>query len=938
MRSLLHLRTNLNGIGALHKIWKLIKVQVSVGVSSGAIDALHVISVLIGGGKTSQDAGHGGQLSTGEVYVGTLAETVGEVTGRRTDDRGLGSHAGLVAHAKRAAGHLRAGSGGAKDRVVSLRGQLGFVHLGGRADPKAGGDGRTELLQELAGRTEMSNVGHARADEHLVNVLAGDIGQRGTGIRIVGEGKDGLRDVGQVDIDDGGVVGTGIGLQKDGVGEPLVHPGDATLEGAGIAVSLGNHPLEHHHIGLQVLLDGILVELDGTSGSTALGTGIGQLEGLLALELGKALNLQNLAREDILFALLRHGQQSHLLGSVGDGLNQITEGHTGLHLTGKANQDRLGHVQGHHAGGTGKRHEARSGGERNADGEPGVRIASGTDRVGNQHAVQPRVDDAVAGAEADAAARPDEVGQGVVRHHVDGLGIRGRVAEALHDQVGREAQAGQGLELVARHGPGGVLRPDGGHGGFAVLAGDDTRDAAGLSDHLLREGVSRGGPVGLVGKAEGVGDAGVAAQGDAGLAGQAAADDEGDPPPGPDLVEDDGRLEPEGAQDGVGAGLGHPSLAGVDVDDVAGVQARDVHLEGEGAGVLHGVEEDGRDLVADADAAGLDVGNVGDVLPHEPKEGVGGGLARRAGADDVADVGEGVALGLEVGDLLEGADLALLLGVDAVAGVLEHGHGVERDVGPGPGVLGRAEVVGVGLTGDLEHRDGDLVGHLRLAGVPLGSGPALQHLGRHRVAPPVQFLHVVEGIEDQQGALELLSGQCGDGGVRIGQEGDEGGHVVPALHGAEEFDGAGTGDEGGCFVAQGQGGQVRGLGIGGLVDSRGDAVGKEVDEPVCPIISVFRRPHLLNKLGHLGRAQGLRRDAQPVGQRRALGHVLVVRGQEGRQVPELSASAEGCCWRSEGGGDLEAGSPEGGDGRRGGEGGGEGRGGGGAGQDGGGAD
>ena len=63
-------------------------------------------------------------------------------------------------------------------------------------------------------------------------------------------------------------------------------------------------------------------------------------------------------------------------------------------------------------------------------------------------------------------------------------------------------------------------------------------------------------------------------------------------------------------------------------------------------------------------------------------------------------------------------------------------------------------------------------------------------------------------------------------------------------------------------------------------------------------------------------------------QRRAVGHVPVVRRQEGRQVPTESASgtsAEGCL-RSEGGGsgDLEAGAPEGGDGRRGGEGDGEG--------------
>ena len=551
----------------------------------------------------------------------------------------------------------------------------------------------------------MADVGHARADEHLINVLSGNIRQSGTGIGIVGEGKDGLLDVGKVNVNDSGIVGTGIGLKKDGVGEPLLHAGNTTLEGAGITISLGNHPLEHDDIGLQILLNGILIELDGTSSSTALGTGVGKLKGLLALELGKALDLQNAAREDVLLTLLGHSQQSHLLGSVRNGLDKITEGHTGLHLTRKANKDRLGHVQGHNAGSSSKRHKARSSGERNANGEPSVRITTGTDSVGNEHAVQPGVDDAITRPKTDTATGADKVGQGVVGHHIDRLGIGGRVAETLHDEVGREAQTGQTLELVTGHGSGGVLRTNRRHGGLAVLSGNDSVNFAGPADHLLRQGESGGSHVGLIGKAEGVSNAGIPAQSHTGLAGQSTANDEGNASPGPDLVEDDGRLELKGTENLVGSRLGHLALAGEDVDDIPGVEAGNIHLEGEGAGVLHGVEEDGSDLATDADAAGLDVGNVGDVLAHEPQQRVGGRLARRTGTDDVADVGEGMALGLEVGNLLEGADLPLLLGVDSVAGVLEHGHGVEGDVGTGPGILGRAEVVGVGLAGDCAHRE-----------------------------------------------------------------------------------------------------------------------------------------------------------------------------------------------------------------------------------------
>ena len=273
--------------------------------------------------------------------------------------------------------------------------------------------------------------------------------------------------------------------------------------------------------------------------------------------------------------------------------------------------------------------------------------------------------------------------------------------------------------------------------GSQYWPGTTPSDAARLAHHLLGQGVALGDALGLVGKAEGVSDGGVPAQSHAGPRRQPPADDKGDPAARPDLVEEDRRLETEGGDNLVRAVPGNPALVGVDVDDVAGVHAGDVHLEGEGAGVLHGVEEDGRDLSADADAAGLDVGHVRDVLPHEPEEGVCGALAAGSGPHHVSHVGQGVPLLLQLGELGEGADLAILDGGDSVPGVLVHGHGVEGDVRSGPGVLGRAEVVSVGLAGALEDGDGDLVGHHGSGQVPLGVGPRLQDGRGSLVAPLV---------------------------------------------------------------------------------------------------------------------------------------------------------------------------------------------------------
>jgi hypothetical protein len=117
----------------------------------------------------------------------------------------------------------------------------------------------------------------------------------------------------------------------------------------------------------------------------------------------------------------------------------------------------LGHVQRHHAGGSTEGHEAGTCREADADRETRVAVAAGADGVGQQHAVEPAVDDAVARAQRNAATRADEVGQLMVHLHVHRLRIRRGVAERLHHQIGAEAQAGQILQFIARHRAGGVL-------------------------------------------------------------------------------------------------------------------------------------------------------------------------------------------------------------------------------------------------------------------------------------------------------------------------------------------------------------------------------------------------------------------------------------------------------------------------------------------------
>ena len=118
-------------------------------------------------------------------------------------------HLRLVAHAQRAAGHFHARAGLAEHRVVAFLVEDHGVHLGRRRDPQAGRDVAL-AVEDLAGGAEVADVGHARADEDFVDLVAGDFGEQLDVVRIVRAGEERFLDVGQVDLDHGGVFGVGV--------------------------------------------------------------------------------------------------------------------------------------------------------------------------------------------------------------------------------------------------------------------------------------------------------------------------------------------------------------------------------------------------------------------------------------------------------------------------------------------------------------------------------------------------------------------------------------------------------------------------------------------------------------------------------------------------------------------------------------------------------
>ena len=378
----------------------------------------------------------------------------------------------------------------------------------------------------------------------------------------------------------------------------------------------------------------------------------------------------------------------------------------------------------------------------------------------------------------------DEARQGAVGLDVDQLRIGRGVTERLHDEVGGEAEAGQILQFVARHRTGGVLRPHGGHLRLAVGIGTDALafgQAAGTADHLLRQGIALAGIGRLLRHLEQ--RRGRQAQRLAGAGGQAAADNQRDAPAGPDFVQDDRSLQLRFGDHLAVLQRNNLGRRGIDLqfDLIAHFHLGDVDLDRQRAGILQRVIEDRSDLGTECNPAATLVRNEGDVLAGPPQHGVGGRLARGAGADHVANVSDEVAFLGQRLELLDRATHARLFRLDARTRILEHGQGVHRNVRTRRGVGRRRQIVGVGFAGDLE--DGDLLAgrDFGTRGKPLGVGPGLDHGLGVGIALVGQRLHVVEEIENEQGLFQGFGSHGAD--FSIPQHIDQRLDVVAAQHG-----------------------------------------------------------------------------------------------------------------------------------------------------------
>ena len=184
-------------------------------------------------------------------------------------------------------------------------------------------------LEQLGRGAEVSDVGHARTDEHLIDGRAGDFGQRLHVIRIVRTRNHGLVHVGKVYLDDGRVLGVGVRRKQLRIGQPGLHRLDPARDAAHVLVAVRDHPLEHDDIRRDVFDDRCLVEMHGAAGGRTLCGCIGQFERLLHFQVRQTFDLKDATRKDVLLALL--GDRQHALANrvQRDRIDEIAQRDTG---------------------------------------------------------------------------------------------------------------------------------------------------------------------------------------------------------------------------------------------------------------------------------------------------------------------------------------------------------------------------------------------------------------------------------------------------------------------------------------------------------------------------------------------------------------------------------------------------------------------------------
>ena len=282
----------------------------------------------------------------------------------------------------------------------------------------------------------MADVGHAGSDEDLLNRIPSHFAEQLHVVWIVRAGHHRFGELVEVDVEHFGVVSISVSREQLRVGQPGFHFLDPSRQGAGIAVTPGDHVFQQGHVAAQVFADRFFGELDRTACAGAFGTGIREFKGLFELQVGEPFDLHDSAVEQIFFVGFFNGQQASLNRDPGNGIDDIAKGDSRLQRAAEAHQHRLGHVQRHGADGRGEGHEAGSSGEGDAQWEAGMAVSAGAHRVGQQHAVEPAVDDSVSGAQGHSAPLREEIGKVLLGLQINGLGVSRGVAEALHHEVG----------------------------------------------------------------------------------------------------------------------------------------------------------------------------------------------------------------------------------------------------------------------------------------------------------------------------------------------------------------------------------------------------------------------------------------------------------------------------------------------------------------------
>mmetsp|Transcript_28370 Transcript_28370/g.42087 ORF Transcript_28370/g.42087 Transcript_28370/m.42087 type:complete len:216 (-) Transcript_28370:316-963(-) len=208
-------------------------------------------------------------------------------------------------------------------------------------------------------------------------------------------------------------------------------------------------------------------------------------------------------------------------------------------------------------------------------------------------------------------------------HYINRFGVCRRMTETLHNEISTKSQTCQRTQFIPRHWSSRILTSYGSHGWLTVLPWHNSIHTTSTPHHLLRKSKPIGIRLWLLWQFENIRDTRITSKSDTSLARNSPSNNERNTPSSSNLIQNNRSLEFKISNHLISSIPAYFSFKRKDINHIPHFQIIDIHLNRQCSRIFHGIIKDGSNFRPNAYSPSLNIGNIRNILPHEPQYRIG---------------------------------------------------------------------------------------------------------------------------------------------------------------------------------------------------------------------------------------------------------------------------------------------------------------------------